>query len=120
MPENNKDKGNIIDSIFGKASEQQTLTSDAENAKLIIKEWLARTHIPYKTRYTKRQVRAVSILQSLANTYNIKPLKRYLTEFRIAKLSEESQSSKELENILKSRNIEPQESTLERLGKFLE
>ena len=93
----------------------------AEDIRLIIAEWLKPEHIKRKTRLNSRQVRAVSILQSLADTYNIKTLDRYLTEFRTNKLSEDSQSSKELENILKARMPELQQDNISsKLGRFLE
>lgn len=98
----------------------QKENTDFENAKLLIAEWLAPKHVRYKTRYTSRQVRAVAILQSLADKYKIKTLSRYLKEFRVTKLSENSQSSKELESILKARTIEEKESNLERLSKYLD
>jgi len=91
-----------------------------EDAGILIKEWLNPIHIKSKTRYTKRQVIGVTILESLAKTYNILTLKRFLKEFRTAKLSEESQSSKELEAILKSRIPEPDEEGLKKIAKFIE
>ena len=93
----------------------------AEDIRLIIAEWLDPKHIKRKTRLNPRQVRAVSILQSLADTYNIKTLDRYLIEFRTNKLSEESMSSKELENILKARMPElQQDNAMGKLSRFLE
>jgi hypothetical protein len=93
----------------------------AEDIRLIIAEWLKPEHIKRKTRFNTRQVRAVSILQSLADTYHIKTLQRFLDEFRTNKLSEDGQSSKELENILKARMPELQEdNALSKLNRFLE
>lgn len=119
MPES-KPKQNVLDSIFGKPSEQQKLSSEAENVSLIIKEWLDPKHIKAKTRLTRQQVISVSILQSLADTYNIKTLKRFLTEFKTAKLSEDGKSSEELENILTARMPEEADIELKKLTKFLE
>lgn len=116
----NKKKINLIDSIFKPQQATETSLTEAENVSLIIKEWLSKAHLRMKTRYTKRQVMAVSRLQSLADTYKIKTLQRFLTEFRTNKLSEDGKSSQELENILKSRMPQIEETQLEKLGKFLE
>lgn len=111
---------NVVEKIFGSPQGNMADTSEAENVSLIIKEWVNPAHVKYKTRYTKEQVIAVSILQSLADTYNIKTLQRFLKEFRINKLSEDGKSSQELEEILKARIPDIQESNLEKLSKFLE
>jgi hypothetical protein len=106
-----------IDRIFGSPNNLQQ--KDQEDVAMIIKEWLSPKHIKEKTRLNKRQVIALTILQSLADTYNIKTLKRFLMEFRRNKLSEDGKSSSELENILKSR-MPSEDSNLEKLSKFLE
>jgi len=112
-------KENILNSIFGKGEETQP-PSEAENIKEIITEWLEPKHIKRKTRLTKKQVVAISILQSLSDTYNIKTLDRFLIEFRTNKLSEDGKSSKELEAILKARIQDIEETNIGRLSKFLE
>jgi hypothetical protein len=120
MPEKPADQG-VLEKVFGKPNEQQTNKgSEAENVALIIKEWLDPKHVRAKTRLSKQQVVAVAILQSLADTYNIRTLKRFLTEFKTAKLSEDGQSSSELENILKARLPEESDVELQKLAKFLE
>jgi uncharacterized Rmd1/YagE family protein len=108
----------VINKVFG--SQDRTVSTENENVSLIIKEWLDPKHVKAKTRYTKKQVVSVSILQSLAETYNIKTLKRFLQEFKTAKLSEEGQSSSELEGILKARLPDEQDVELKKLSKFLE
>lgn len=113
-----ENSSDVITKVFG--NQDQKITSDTENVSMIIKEWLDPKHIKSKTRYTKKQVVAVSILQSLAETYNIKTLKRFLQEFKTAKLSEDGQSSSELENILKARLPDEQDVELKKLSKFLE
>ena len=119
--ENKKQSGaNVLEKVFGKPSEQQHPPSEAENVALIIKEWLDPKHVKAKTRLTKQQVIAVAILQSLADTYNIKTLKRFLTEFKTAKLSEDGKSSAELEGILKARLPEESDIELKKLSRFLE
>lgn len=112
---------NVLDRIFGTPQEtMKAETSEAENVRLIIAEWLDPKHIRRKTRLTKKQVVAIAILQSLADTYDIKTLKRFLDEFRTGKLSEDGKSSQELENILKARMPEIEETNLSKLSKFLE
>ena len=112
---------NVLEKIFG--TPQETIkaeTSEAENVRLIISEWLDPKHIRRKTRLTKKQVIAIPILQSLADTYKILTLKRFLDEFRTGKLSEDGKSSAELENILKARMPEIEQNNLSKLSKFLE
>ena len=113
--------GNILDRIFGTPQEtMRAEMSEAENIAMIIKEWLDPKHIRRKTRLTKKQVIAISILQGLSDTYNIKTLKKFLDEFRTNKLSEDGKSSEELENILKARMPEIESTNLQKLQKFLE
>jgi hypothetical protein len=109
-----------MDKVFNPTTEQTHVSSESEDVAMIIREWLAPKHVKAKTRYTKKQVIAVSILQSLADTYNIKTLKRFLIEFKTAKLSEDGQSSSELEGILKARIQETEDVELKKLSKFLE
>lgn len=111
---------NIIDKIFSTPHDDKPVATDAENARLIIKEWLDPKHITRKTRYTKKQVIGVSILQSLADTYDIQTLQRFLKQFRTNKLSEDGKSSAELESILKSRTPEAEETQLQKFAKYLE
>ena len=116
-----KQEGGILDRIFGGADTKTGgMMSEAENVSMIIKEWLDPKHIRRKTRLTKKQVIAIAVLQSLADTYDIKTLKRFLDEFRTGKLSEDGKSSAELENILKARMPEVENTNLQKLSKFLE
>ena len=94
-----------------------------EDIRLIIEEWLKEIHVKFKTRYTKRQVRAITKLQPIADRYQIKCLKDVLNEFRIAKLSEDGQSSKELVDILRERLtgfMDEKTTDNESLGRFFE
>lgn len=111
---------NLLNRVFASPVDSQHVSSESEDVAMIIREWLAPKHVKAKTRYTKKQVIAVSILQSLADTYNIKTLKRFLIEFKTAKLSEDGQSSSELEGILKARIQETDDVELKKLSKFLE
>lgn len=110
----------LLSKVFNPMNEQTKMSSESEDVAMIIREWLSPKHVKAKTRYTKKQVIAVSILQSLADTYNIKTLKRFLIEFKTAKLSEDGQSSSELEGILKARIQETENVELKKLEKFLE
>lgn len=109
----------VIDRIFSTEQKSETDVQTEDVAK-IIKEWLDPKHIDKKTRYTPQQVIAISILQSLADTYNIKTLKRFLKEFKKGKLSEGGKSAEELENILKNRVISSEDGALKNLARFLE
>ena len=111
--------GDVIGKIFGTADQHEEVTQ-AEDVSKIIKEWLNPRHVDKKTRYTPRQVIAVTILQSLADTYKITTLQRFLRAFKTAKLSEGGKSAEELENILKARTSLGDESALKGLAKFLD
>jgi hypothetical protein len=122
QPQKSVQEGNnILDRIFG--TPQETMRAEmgeAENVAMIIKEWLDPKHIKRKTRLTKKQVIAISILQGLSDTYNIRTLQKFLDEFRTNKLSEDGKSSSELENILKARMPDIEQTNLQKLQKFLE
>ena len=93
----------------------------AEDIRLIIKEWLDLIHIKMKTRLNKRQVRAITIFQGVANEWEVTVMDDFLIEYRINKLSEDGQSSKELVEILKARMPELQEdNAMNKLSRFLE
>lgn len=109
-----------MSTIFGSPSDTNRGNAEAENVSMIIKEWLDPKHIRRKTRLSKKQVIAIAVLQSLADTYDIKTLKRFLDEFRTDKLSEDGKSSQELEAILKARMPDLEASGIEKLSRFLE
>jgi len=109
----------VIDRIFAPSRAEQDVT-EKEDVSKIIKEWLDPKHIDAKTRFTPKQVIAVTILGSLAETYKIKTLKRFLRAFKTAKLSEGGKSSEELENILKNRLMQEDDAHLKSLSKFLD
>ena len=95
----------------------------AEDIRLIITEWLKELHVRFKTRYTKRQVRGVTKIEPVAIKYNVKCILNMLLVFRIAKLSEEGQSSSELVDILKERltgMMEEKTTVNKGYGKFFE
>lgn len=111
--------GSIIDRVFSPSKEKKEMSSQEDVSK-IIKEWLDPKHVDKKTRYTPQQVVAVSILGSLAETYKIKTLLRFLKAYKTAKLSEGGKSAEELENILKARISTEEDTHLKGLSRFLE
>lgn len=119
MKKKEDNSGSIIDRVFA-PNKDKTINDDKEDVSKIIKEWLDPRHVDKKTRYTPQQVVAVSILGSLAETYKIKTLSRFLRAFKTAKLSEGGKSSSELENILKSRLNQEEDVHLKGLSRFLE
>lgn len=117
MKEKKNEVSSVLGSIFG--NQQKDTEIRTEDVAKIISEWLNLKHVKAKTRLTKKQVIALTILQSLSDTYNIVTLKRFLMEFRVNKLSEDGKSSEELENILKMR-IPDQNAELAKLSRFIE
>ena len=114
------EQDNPFDGIFIKP-EVEREGKNYEDIKIIIKEWLNKSHINAKTRLTKNQVIAVTILKSLADKYNIKPLKKFLTNYQTFKLSEDGESSKELIEILREREqLGDDGSMFNNISKFLE
>lgn len=109
----------ILDRVFNTVQDKE-VSNQGEEASKLIHEWLDPKHVEAKTRYTPQQVMGIAILSSLAQTYNITTLKRFLKKYQIGKLSESGKSSEELENILKSRDIVHDDSHLKSLAKFLE
>lgn len=94
--------------------EDENETTEGENIEEIIKTWLDDKFIHAKTRLTPNQVIALTILKTLAEKYDVKCIKTLLDNFVRYKLSEGGQSSKELVDILKSRNEMEDDSELEK------
>lgn len=93
----------------------------AEDIRLIIAEWLNPSHVPFKTRYNRRQVRSISVLGGLGEQWTINTLTKFIFKFQVALLSLEGKTSKELENILSKRMPELQnEGSIEKISKFLD
>jgi len=118
--EKEKNLSSAVQAVFSQPAQNNEDFDKKEDVGTIIKEWLSPKHLKLKTRYTKRQVLAVTVLQSLASTYKVKTLNRFLTEYRMSKLSEEGKSSEELENILTARLPKDEDVDLRRLSKYLE
>lgn len=113
------EKDNPLDGLF--IPKEQPEAKNYEDIKIIIKEWLSKKHIYAKTRLTKNQVIAVTILKSLADKYDISDLKKFLDNYQTYKLSEDGKSSEELIKILQSRDLDVDDSNvLANIGKFLE
>jgi hypothetical protein len=119
-PSQKKPAPSVMQQVFSPESAMQGQGQEKEDVSKIVREWLSPKHITRKTRYSKKQTIAISILQSLANTYKIKTLQRFLQEFRTSKLSEEGKSSEELVDILQSRLPSDEDVELKNLARFLE
>lgn len=117
------ERDNPLDGLFIQPKkEDNTENKKAEDISKIIAEWLSKKHINAKTRLSKNQVVAISILKTLADKYHIKPLQELLKNYQTFKLSEEGESSKELVEILKERipDKEDEDSVITQVGRFLE
>lgn len=117
---------NPIDKLFlktkNKDSDNDSESKKIEDIRKIIEEWLSQKHIDSKTRLTKNQVIAISILKTLADRYHIRPLQLLLKNYQTFKLSEDGESSKELVEILKERMPEKEQddNIITTVGRFLE
>ena len=117
------ERQNPLDNFFIQPKKEDDKESKrVEDISKIIKEWLSRKHINSKTRLTKNQVIAISILKTLADKYNIKPLQNLLKNYQTYKLSEDGESSKELVEILKERtpNKDEDDNIINSVGRFLD
>jgi len=117
------ERNNPIDSLFlNNKKDNEDSSKKVEDIRKIIEEWLNSKHINAKTRLTKNQVIAISILKTLADRYNIRPLQLLLKNYQTFKLSEDGESSKELVEILKERSPEreTEDNIITTVGKFLE
>lgn len=117
------ERDNPLDGLFIQPKkENNEENKKAEDISKIISEWLSKKHINAKTRLSKNQVIAISILKTLADKYHIKPLQELLKNYQTFKLSEEGESSKELVEILKERlpDKEDEDSVITQVGRFLE
>jgi len=111
----------MIDQIFNFTNGQKKDSDqEGENVSVIVDKWLDPKNVKYKTRYSTGQVTAIAIFQSLAEKYKIQTLKRFLNEYRTAKLSEKGESSKELKEILIARIPNEEKTKLEKLTRFIE
>ena len=117
------ERDNPLDSLFLKSSKnEENENKKVEDIRKIIEEWLSKKHINSKTRLTKNQVIAISILKTIADRYHIKPLQLLLQNYQTFKLSEDGESSKELVEILKERSPEREtdDNIITTVGRFLE
>jgi len=117
------ERDNPLDGFFIQPKkEDNTESKKAEDISKIIAEWLSKKHINAKTRLTKNQVVAITILKTIADRYHIKPLQDLLKNYQTFKLSEEGESSKELVEILKERlpEKEDEDNIITSVGRFLD
>lgn len=105
---------NLVESIF--LGDGQN-TNDTDRDK-VVKEWLDDKYIETKTEYNQNQVYAITVLETLANQWNITPLKNIIKNFRKNQLSKGRGTSNELVDILKNRDSS-ENSVVKRWGEFL-
>lgn len=113
-----KSKDMFDDLIFGSKSGNE-LKEDKDKVSEIIKEWLNSKNIEMKTELNQNQIYAVTVLMTLANQYDITPLKKLIKNFLKYMLSKSRKSSQELVDILKNR-AEVEGEDLGSLKQFLE
>lgn len=76
----------------------------AEDIQLIVDVWLQEMYARFKTFYSSRkQVKAVTRVQTMADRWDVDCIKKYLTELRITLLSLEGLTGKQLVEILRER-----------------
>ncbi len=91
-----------------------------EDYKEIMQSWLSDEFIDSKTRLNGNQIIALTILKTLSEKYNVSCIKSLIKDFTRYKLSENGQSSKELVDILRSRdNIENDDQLMKAIEPFI-
>lgn len=75
------------------------------DSERLINAWLDREKIHMKTSLSQNQVNSISILMSLADQWKVEPLKHLLLEFITYSISKDSNSAKQLVDILQNRGI---------------
>lgn len=113
-PEIEAEAKNLVESIFLGGNETPTETDRDK----VVEAWLNDKFIETKTEYNQNQVYAVTVLETLANQWNIKPLKKLIQNFRKNQLSKGRGTSNELVDILKNRDSS-ENSMVKRWGDFL-
>lgn len=97
------DNTNPVSQLFnlGSTNEQQTLIE----AQKLTREWLSKKHLNMKTNLNQNQINSICILMTMAKQFNIKPLKDLIFNFIMYMISKESQSAKQLVDILQSKGL---------------
>ena len=101
----------ILKDTFTDMNEDET-HSEGENLSEVIKAWLDDKYIHAKTRLNQNQIIALTILKTLSEKYKVKCIKQLIDNFVRYKLSEGGQSSKELVDILKARQVDEIDDSL--------
>ena len=101
----------IVKDTFTDMEDDDTPTQ-GENLSEVIKAWLNDKYIHAKTRLNQNQIIALTILKTLAEKYKVKCIKELIDNFVRYKLSEGGQSSKELVDILKARQVDEMDDSL--------
>jgi len=94
---------NPIAQLFntGNANNQQSLIE----AQKLTREWLSKKHLNMKTNLNQNQINSICILMTMAKQFKIKPLKELLLNFIMYMISKDSQSAKQLVDILQSKGL---------------
>lgn len=90
-----------IKSVFSPGEGLNPIT-DSEK---LINAWLDSEKIHMKTSLSQNQVNSISILMSLSKQWEVEPLKNLLINFLTYSISKDSNSAKQLVDILQSRGI---------------
>jgi cell division inhibitor SulA len=101
--ESNMDFTNPISQLFntGNANQQQSII----DAQKLTREWLSKKHLNMKTNLNQNQINSICILMTMAKQFKIMPLKNLILNFIMYMISKESQSAKQLVDILQSRGL---------------
>jgi len=97
---------NPVAQIFGMGS-GSALSQERNiiDAQKLINEWLSKKHLFMKTNLNQNQINSITILYGLAKQFRIKPLLDLLNGFIMFMISKDSDSAKQLVNILQSRGF---------------
>lgn len=118
---NEKDKGpsftNPLSQIFSPNIGGNTnIVNDSEK---MIKEWLSPENVKMKTNLSQNQINCICVLQSLADQFEIQPLKDLIFNFISYMISKNADSAKQLVNILQNKGLisDDQVALLEKFSK---
>ena len=92
---------NPIKQVFSPGVDLNPIT-DSER---LINAWLDKEKIHMKTSLSQNQVNSISILMSLADQWKVEPLEHLLLQFITYSISKDSNSAKQLVDILQNKGI---------------
>jgi hypothetical protein len=106
---------NPISQIF--AGSGVNNTQQLIEAQKLTREWLSPKHLNMKTNLNQNQINSICILMTMAKQFKIKPLHDLVMNFIMYMISKESESAKQLVDILQSKGL-LDSSELSNLSKF--